>query len=267
MPTMRFRLEKGGAKRLALSYKGYFKNMNVVLDGATILTVVDRKQLEAGELCLLPDGSTLRVKLAKRKLIVTRNGVAVPGSATDPGKIVKTAAVFLYIWAAGSVLLGTLEGDGPSMLIGVLVGAVLGVLGYFVWHLSTAALGVSIAFVAFSILLALIGAAQEPRLLMNLPITIVLLVSLIQGFRALRRGGGLEPSAGTTSLSRRPEEGGSSPPILKMGDRVKTHAGVGTVRTVTIAGAVVVTLDEGGTLATNAGEVEKLAHGAISQGP
>ena len=59
MPTQRYALESGGDKRLEVSWKGFWKNLTVKLDGNVIGTVAGQKELKAGQGFELPDGSVL----------------------------------------------------------------------------------------------------------------------------------------------------------------------------------------------------------------
>jgi hypothetical protein len=110
MPTRRFALEQEGPKRLELSWKGRFKNVDVLVDGQSIGVVPNRAALKEGRVFALPDSSSLSLKLRQgafnSSIELKRNGVPLPGSDTDARTQVKTAGQLVYFVAALNALLG-----------------------------------------------------------------------------------------------------------------------------------------------------------------
>jgi hypothetical protein len=145
-------LEPGGPQRLELSWGMSWKNFQVTLDGKPVGTVSGgQKELKQGVEFPLPDGSTLDIQLSQNfmnvELRVLRNGVPVPGSASDPEQRVRNAAYMLYFLAGLNTLLGVvamlinselLEGMGVG-LGNILFGAVVAVLGFFTYRRSRVA--------------------------------------------------------------------------------------------------------------------------------
>ncbi|MGZ3461319.1 MAG: hypothetical protein ACXU86_22745, partial [Archangium sp.] len=104
MAKTQLALEAGGPKRLALSWGMAWKNFQVTLDGQQVGTVSGgQKELKEGVEFRLPDGSLLHIQLDRSftntELRVLRNGVPVPGSASDPAQRVKNGAYLLYLLA------------------------------------------------------------------------------------------------------------------------------------------------------------------------
>ena len=199
MPTKKFAFDKGGPERLELEWQGNFKNLEVRLDGAILGSFENAKELKAGGTYPLEDGSTLEVKLATTalfpELTLTRNGRALPGSATDPAQRVKAAAGMIFFVAGFNVLLGLvaaafnvqfLQSIGVGMG-SVLEGAIYGGLGYFVGQRSIVALGLAVGlFVIDGILLLASGSGSAPPPVGGLVARFFFLVPMVMGFPALR---------------------------------------------------------------------------------
>lgn len=147
MASKKLSLEAGGPQRLELSWGMFWKNFRVVLDGKEVGTVTGgAKELKQGVDFPLPDGTQLRIQLIQGafnvELQALRDGVPLPGSASDPEQRIKTAAYLLYFLAGLNTVLGvvamafnneTLEGLG--MGIGsILFGAIVAVLGFFTYR-------------------------------------------------------------------------------------------------------------------------------------
>ncbi len=144
MPKKEFALEPGGPKRVALSWRGLWKDFQVTLDGALLGRLESRKELEAGGTFTLADGSHLKVQLKRealgQELRVLLNGVPLPGSASEPAQRVATAAGVLYFVAGLNAALGVLAELARIALLqnmglgyaSVVVGAIYAGLGYLV---------------------------------------------------------------------------------------------------------------------------------------
>ncbi|MFO0757317.1 MAG: hypothetical protein U0359_12550 [Byssovorax sp.] len=143
MGSLDYSLVPRGKKRLKVLFTGDYDTAVVELDGGQIWTADSRSQLTRGQRIRLPDGSDLFVKLAQAygstELHLTRDGIPVPGSPTDPTERANQAGYLLLFFALVTALLGlaveTTDLDvveeislgWPSLLIALGYGA-LGVL-------------------------------------------------------------------------------------------------------------------------------------------
>lgn len=191
-----YALESGGPERLQVSWNRFYRGMSVALDGSPVLAFSDKKQLRAGGSTQLPDGSTLQVKLeqqfAGERLAITRNGVALPGSGSDPQQLVNGAKGVLYFVAVASIVVGGAAqifqiqellkaGYGVASIV---FGAIFGVLGYYTGRKSAFALG--LAIILFS-LDAIASLAMGSHSATGLGMHIILLIPMIRGFGAVRK--------------------------------------------------------------------------------
>lgn len=88
MPSRTFALEKGGPKRLAVSWNLGWKNLVAQLDGNPVLTISTAEELKAGREVEVAPGQTIKVQLRREflgtDLLVSLNGRPLPGSGADP---------------------------------------------------------------------------------------------------------------------------------------------------------------------------------------
>jgi hypothetical protein len=201
MPKKLLSLESNAPKRLELSWRAMWKEFTVKLDGTPILTADGSGDLKAGKSVTLPDGATLAVKLetgfGKQGLVVTRNGVPLPGSSTDPETLMKTAGGIVYAIAALNAIVGVIAwvfdvrflkenfGYGP-----LVVAALFAVLGYFTMKRSLAALIAAIVIYALDGLLTLGFQMSEaaPGHTPNVGfifVRVIFLMAMIRGARAM----------------------------------------------------------------------------------
>jgi hypothetical protein len=157
MPTKSFALEKGGPERVEVQWRGNFKDFEVRLDGNLIGSFENAKELKTGKTFPLEDGSRLEVGLKPTglgvpELTLLRNGQPLPGSATDPAQRVGAAAGMIFVVAGLNAILGLVAlafnvqflqslGIGGASIF---VGAIYGVLGYFVKRQSFVALALAV---------------------------------------------------------------------------------------------------------------------------
>ncbi len=200
MPKQVFAFERSGPKRLEVSWKGFWKNITIQLDGETIGTIPGQKQLAAGQEFQLQDGSTLKVQLVKKfattELQVLRNGQPLPGSASDPEAKLKTAYGMVFFIAGLNIVLGLaagifqvefLQSIGISFY-SIIFGVVFLVLGYFVQRRSAVALVIAIAVFALDGILGLVTAISQgydPNS-GGIIARIFLLIPMIHGVGAIR---------------------------------------------------------------------------------
>jgi len=200
MPKKQFALEKGGPKRVLVSWKGMWKNFSVELDGAPLGTVENQKMLKAGQDFPLGDGTTLRVQLKtglSGELQLTRDGHPLPGSGADPEVRLKTAWGVLFFVAGVNAVLGiAAEAFDVEILLALGLGytslaiaVVFGGLGFAVkTYRSQVALIVAIVLFALDGLLVIFAAMEaggRPGV-GGIIMRVLLLMAMIQGVGAIK---------------------------------------------------------------------------------
>ena len=132
MPSAKYALEKDGPKRIEVSWKGMWKEFTVRFDGRKVGTIADSKELKAGRVFLLPDGSGLKVQLVQRfiqpELQLLRNGRPLPGSASDPEARLKLAYGMVLFVGGLNVVLGLVAELGQVAFlqgIGLGIGSII----------------------------------------------------------------------------------------------------------------------------------------------
>ena len=200
MPKQAFSLERGEPARLEVSWRAFWKEFTVRLDGQTVGTVPTQKELSAGREFSLADGSLLWVQLHKgalgAELRITRNGQPLPGTSSDPEAQLKGAYAMLLFLAGLNLVLGlfALSTRNPFLeqmgmgLYSVLFGLLFLGLAALVKRRSLVALILSIVVFFADGLMATIGPAMQgysPNTLL-LVTRLFLLLPLIQGIGAIR---------------------------------------------------------------------------------
>lgn len=144
MPKQSFPLKPGSEEKVELEWKGGWKGFTVRAEGRELGQMNGQKELSAGGRYSLSDGSVLEVKLARSALTpelqVLRDGVPLPGTASDPATRVKTAAGIAFFIAGLNIVLGLIAVLGdiqflqnaglgyPSLVFGaVFLGLALGI--------------------------------------------------------------------------------------------------------------------------------------------
>ncbi len=201
MPKQTYALEAGGEKRLEISWKLFWKEVTLILDGRPLGVIPDQKALAAGQEFRLPDGSGLKVQLVSKfsgtELQVLRNGKPLPGSSSDPGSKLKLAYGMVYFIAGLYLLLGFVVllfnldflrelGIGwGSIIYGLLFFA----LGFFVQRKSNLALILAILLFALDGILAffLVALQGNSPSIGGLMVRIFLLIPMIQGVGAIKQ--------------------------------------------------------------------------------
>ncbi len=200
MAKQSFALEAGGPKRLVISWKGIYKEVNVSLDGTRLGIIPNQKALSAGQEFRLADGSTIKVQLVSKvygsELRVLRNGQPLPGSASDPQTRLKNAYRMVYFVAGLNLVLGLVSflfnveflleiGIGFAS---ILFGLVFLALGFFVQKKSLFALFVAIVIFALDGIGGLflsVAAGYNPSV-GGLIARVILLIPMIQGVGAIK---------------------------------------------------------------------------------
>lgn len=213
MPTRRYALNRGESKRLELISSVRWTPLTIRLDGQEVGSIQTMEQLKNGKTFLLSDSSKLRVELAKRQLLVMRNGLPVPGSSSDP--LIRLRGSYGCLFTLGGLV--TLVGLGLMILaitqsadslssanetfterygagildlgIGLLVfGGVYLLLGFFVQRRSKVALGIAVGLVGINLALnSLALLLGNCSVIAGLPLQIGVLITLWRGFDAIRK--------------------------------------------------------------------------------
>ncbi|AKT37577.1 hypothetical protein [Chondromyces crocatus] len=200
MPTRKFSLKSGEAKRVEVSWKGIWKDIRVRFDGQEIGGFESKSALDEGREFQLPDGlGHLRVQLVRSmgsvELQVLRNGSPLPGSDSDPNTKLKTAWGVILFVGGMSMLAGLVSTIGQveamqRLGLGIET-VVLGVLflGLGLWvraRRSKIALGIAFALLAldgvFSIVTSLeTGGGVGGGIVLRL----FILLGIFKGFSAI----------------------------------------------------------------------------------
>lgn len=203
MPTRKFSLDPGGPKRVEISWRSFWKEITVRLDGYVVGTLPNKKALLQGGRFALPDGSYLDVQLARTfasvQLRVTRNGQPLPGSDSHPSQRLKMAYGVIFFIAGLNIVLGLIAVlTDTQFLTGrygidwttIVFGVVFLLLGFLVKGRSMVALAIAIAlFIASGIwAVYLVGQAlpHESTPVGGIFMRVFLLVPMFQGFRAIQ---------------------------------------------------------------------------------
>jgi hypothetical protein len=209
MANLRFAFEPGGEARVGVAFEGAFKDVAVSVDGRRVGAFADGKALRRGARFALADGSTLEVKLAQMpfpELRILRDGVPLPGSATDPAQLVRTAGNFVVAIGAISAVLGLaaaaldvgfLRNHGFGLL-SMLVSVAFAALGVPAGRGSLPALAAAVALYVIDGAFGLVQAAQSAEAGSAPPVfvpiaRILFLIPMLRGVPAAMalRGGAL----------------------------------------------------------------------------
>ena len=199
MTKQSYSFEPGGPKRLELSWKGFYKNMTLKLDGMQIGEVPDSKTLAAGQEFRLVDGSIIKVQmvsnLAGTEIQVLRNGQPLPGSASNPETRIKTAVGIIFFIAGLNILIGLIATFASSDIldqigvswINLIFGAFFLVMGFLVRKHSKVALIISIVVFALDAVLGIIGSilAGVTPSIFGLLMRVILIIPMIQAVGAI----------------------------------------------------------------------------------
>jgi hypothetical protein len=200
MPVQTYTLDPDNPKRLSIENNAFWRGATIYLDGREIGRVPGKRELTQGQEFKLPDGSVLKVRLTQSllgsELHILRNGKPIPGSATHPETVVKSAYWALYLIGFIGILFGVAARLFHLNMLGEMgiadysigLGAVLIVLGFLVRRHSLPALYAGIALYAADTVLGLVLTAQTGGTpgIFNILFRGLLFIPLIQGVGALR---------------------------------------------------------------------------------
>jgi hypothetical protein len=197
MPTQQFPVERNGPKRIEVSWSGLWKDFTVKLDGQPLGSWT-KDELSQGKEVPMPDGATFKAHLRRvgmnQELALLRNGRALPGSAADPVTLVKTAGGIIYFLGGLNTLGGVVGLSGVEFAArlfgtwdGVVVGAILGVLGFFTMQRSRIALGIAMALYALNgvMVIAETAAANGTPAIGGIFMRVIFLTAMWRGFKAM----------------------------------------------------------------------------------
>ncbi|MGA2325242.1 MAG: hypothetical protein ABSH05_03055 [Bryobacteraceae bacterium] len=196
MPKLRLAIDRGGSKRLEVSWKMGWKQFRVSMDGAEVGSAAGKSELREGREFQLPDGSRLHARLVKQ-LELLRNGRAVPGSATDPVVILNLSCGIIFFIGGASLLVGLLaEIIQSAVILGwptALVGAVFVLLGFLVKRRSAVALAITVTLMAGLLLWRVVGSVAVvsqggvPMGISGIFVGVMFLILICRGFGAIRQ--------------------------------------------------------------------------------
>lgn len=198
MPGIKYSLEKGGPKRLEISWTGKWQAITVRMDGQDIGTFRDVDHLQAGEDFMLADGTCLRIQLAGSPTFplfrILKDGNPVASAGPGPEQRLKMVVQFLYMIGGINLLLG-LMGGVPSFhsrglplggWFSVVAGVLFLVLGYLVMRKSAAALWIASGILVLDAIGALFFYGGSGGFVwIGIVFRVLILFVLLQGFGAI----------------------------------------------------------------------------------
>lgn len=200
MPKRTYALEPDGPKRLTINWKSMsFKDTTITLDDVVVGTIPDQRELRAGQEFKLIDGSMLKVQLVQNisgsEVQVLRNGVPLPGSASNPETRLKGAWGMIFFIAGLNLLLGIIALLTGSELLAnmgigwysLIFGGFFLIMGFLVKNRSKVALILSIVVFALDALVGIIGsvAMGGTPAISGLIVRVLLIIPMVQGVSAI----------------------------------------------------------------------------------
>ncbi len=200
MPKIKYALEKGGPKRLEISWKGNWKQFTIQLDGSEIASIDDYDLLKAGQEVSLEDGSSLKVQLAGRSILphlrVLKDGQPLSASGFEPAQQLGFAYKFTFLIGAVNLVAGlagvlfniSLVNLPAFGLQSFVVGCLYLFLAFSIRRRSTVALSIAVGILALDLVLAIVFWQNLPRiaLIAGVVFRIFVLLGMIQGFGAIQ---------------------------------------------------------------------------------
>jgi hypothetical protein len=200
MPSKLYALERDGPERLEVSWSAGFKDLSFTLDGSVLAMFATPDEIQTPRALSLPDGSRLEVMYAKYgpfpELRISRDGIPLPGSPTDPHFQLAQASMVLFLVAGFNAVVGAvavlidndfLKGNGigwPSIWAGI----VYAVLAVLVKRGSVLALGVAVTLFVLDGLYTFVLAAKAKLAppIGSVVMRIFLLMPMIRAFSAIQ---------------------------------------------------------------------------------
>jgi hypothetical protein len=210
MPNKQFALEKGGPKRLEVSWHGIWKDIQVKYDGQLLGRIDGQAELKKGREFQLPDGTPVNVKLntgfMNQGLMLSHNGQPLPGTGGDPETMVKTAGALIYVIAAFNLAIGVATflfnidmlksqfGAGP-----IIMAVVFAPLGFFTMKRSRAALIIAMLLFGADSIASLVMVASSGHY--NFGFLVMRFFFLVAMFRGVKAIGELKAAPAQTQLA------------------------------------------------------------------
>jgi hypothetical protein len=192
MPIKSYPLDQGGEERLTVSWKSFWKNFTIELDGSIIGTLQGQKELQQGRTFELSDGSNLEIKLVRTwsstTLQILRNGKPLPGSGSDPTTKLKQSYGLLYFIGGLNFVLGIIALlfridfliDLGMGTYSVVVGSIYLLLAFLVQRKSKTALGIALALYSLETILTMFSGMTS-----GVIVRIFFIVFMWPGFKAI----------------------------------------------------------------------------------
>jgi hypothetical protein len=194
MATIKYALERGGPKRLEISYKGNWKDFTIRLDGNVIGTMTDVEQLKAGQEFTLDDGSTLKVQYKFPAIRLSRDGQ--PLLLYDPVQHLSYAYKIIFFFGAMNLVFGifgtflntTVENLPTGGVLSIAFGILFLVLGFLIMRRSIIALSIAAGILAIDMVIAIFFPPNLPQfaLIIGLAFRMLILLVMLRGFFAVK---------------------------------------------------------------------------------
>lgn len=203
MPSKSYPLGQGST--VNLRWRGIWKDFVVSVDGYELGRMNGQREVANGGRWSLADGSTLEVKLQTGfgggGLNISRNGVPLSGSVSDPKTAMKSAAGIVFFIAGLNTVLGLVAELGQVQLLlelglgwtAVAFGVVFAGLGFATLRGSVVALWIAIVLFGADALLGLVESGGQPAV-GGLVFRVFLIVAMVKSAMAARAKGPGAPS-------------------------------------------------------------------------
>ncbi len=196
---MKYSLEKGGPKKLELSWKGKFEELTVYLDGHKIGKFTDQEHQQVGQEFILPDGSCLKIQRTGTGIFsfpqIYLNGHLLPTAGPGPRQRLKMSYQVVFIIAGINIFAGLywilLKESIGNLPIGgwrsMVAGLLFGILGIFILRKSIIALSIATGLFFLDSIAFFVHPHDIPRfyLIILIVFRAAVLLVMIQGFSAI----------------------------------------------------------------------------------
>jgi len=201
MPQNKFYLDEQKTQELIISWRGWWKDITVTLNGQVIGGFQNFSHLKQGNVFHLPDGSTIAMHYSSERyaqgIRVDLNGRPLKGTSGDPEVKLKSVFGIAIFIGALNLIIGAIGEFGDSEFLrdlgagwGIMVlGAIVIGLGFCVWKFrSVAALIIIIVLLVADIILSLyfsMEAGGRPGI-GGTVLKVFMIIALSKGFAAIR---------------------------------------------------------------------------------
>lgn len=199
MASVKYALERGGAKRLELIWTGNWDDVKVRLDGQEIGSFQNIEHFRGGQDFQLEDGSVLTVRLGGGKIVklpeILRNGEPVPTNPYNPAKRLSMSWQCLSLIGGLYLFVGIISLFNSSVLASLPVrtwptigiGLLFLLLAVLVLHQFKIALRIAVVLLVLNIIAPLVfhHAFPWPLLILATVLRLAILFVVLQGFGAI----------------------------------------------------------------------------------